>query len=109
MAASAEPAAPPATEPPTCANPNVDAATLDAVAPDTPPIAAQQGISGDVTVLVSLDAQSHVTGARIMRSPSALLNDAALRAARASTFRTEIRDCRPVAADYAFIVEFTTQ
>ncbi len=105
---TSEPTASP-TAPPACAQPNVPAATLDPVAPETPAIAAQQGISGDVTVVVSLDERSRVTGARVVSSPSALLNDAALRAARASTFRTEIRACRPIAADYAFIVEFTTQ
>ncbi len=103
-----EPTAPP-TAPPACAQPNVPAATLEPVAPETPPLAAQQGISGDVTVVVSLDERSRVTGVHVVSSPSALLNDAALRAARASTFRTEIRACRPIAADYAFIVEFTTQ
>ncbi len=101
--------APSATRPPACAQPNVAAATVEPAVPETPPIAAQQGISGDVTVLVSLDEHSRVTGAHVISSPSSLLDDAALRAARDSTFRTEIRDCRPIAADYAFIVEFTNQ
>lgn len=97
------------THPPACSAPNVPAATLDPVVPDTPPLAQAQGISGDVTVIVSLDADSRIIDARIASSPSALLDGAALRAARASTFRTEIRDCRSVAADYAFIVEFSAQ
>lgn len=101
--------APSATRPPACAQPNVAAATLDPVVPDTPPLAQQQGLTGDVTVLVSLDERSHLVTARILKSPSILLNDAALRAARASSYRTEVRDCRPVAADYAFIVEFSAQ
>jgi TonB family protein len=100
---------PAATRPPACAQPNVAAATIDPVVPDTPPLAAEAGISGDVTVLVSLDEQSRVRDVRVVSSPSALLDAAALRAARASTFRTEVRDCRPIAADYAFIVEFTAQ
>src|SRR5437870_5653114 len=83
---------PPPT-PATCARPNVPATTLRAVEPDTPQIAQQQGISGTVQVIVSLDSSSHVTGTRIQTSPSAVLNSAALSAARQSTFQTEIRDC----------------
>jgi TonB family protein len=103
------PSSAPPAQPASCAQPNIPAATIEAAVPQTPPLAAQQNISGLVTVIVSLDAASHVIGARVLASPSALLNDAALQAARTSTFRTEVRDCRPVAADYAFIVEFTSQ
>jgi TonB family protein len=114
--ATPAPATPPPTPTPrptptpaTCARPNVAATTLRAVEPDTPPIAQQQGISGTVQVIVSLDAASHVTGTRIQSSPSAVLNQAALSAARQSTFQTEIRDCKPIAADYIFSVDFTSQ
>jgi periplasmic protein TonB len=117
---TAPPATPaPATPPPptpkptptpvSCARPNVAATTLRAVEPDTPPLAQQQGITGTVQVVVSLDAASHVTGTRIQSSPSALLNNAALSAARQSTFQTEIRDCKPIAADYIFTVDFSSQ
>lgn len=94
---------------PGCARPNVDAETLHAVEPDTPPTARQQGISGTVQVIVSLDEQSRVTAARIQSSPSAILNDAALAAARASVFRTQVRNCKPIAADFVFSVEFNSQ
>jgi hypothetical protein len=92
-----------------CARPNVAATTLHAVEPDTPPMAQQQGITGTVQVVVSLDATSHVTGTRIQSSPSALLNWAALSAARQSTFLTEIRDCKPIAADLIFTVDFASR
>jgi protein TonB len=112
---TAPPATPaPATPKPTptpasCARPNVEATTLRAVEPDTPSIAAQQGISGQVQVVVSLDTNSRVTGTRVMSSPSAVLNGAALSAARQSTFQTRIRDCKPEAADYIFTVDFQSQ
>jgi TonB family protein len=118
---SAPPATPaPATAPPTptprptptpqsCARPNVAASTIRAVEPDTPPMAQQQGIQGTVQVVVSLDANSKVVGTRVQTSPSAILNSAALSAARQSTFQTEIRDCKPIAADYIFSVDFTSQ
>lgn len=48
-----------------------------------PPEAVAQGLEGEVQVLIVLDAQGAVLGARIERSSgSALLDEAALRAAR---------------------------
>ena len=67
-------------------------------------MAQQQGIQGIVRVTVSLNADSRVVGTRIVSSPSAIVNQSALAAARESTFQTEIRDCRPIAADYLFTV-----
>jgi TonB family protein len=92
-----------------CARPNVPAATIHAIEPDTPPMAAQQGISGVVQVRVALDENSHITDMSIFQSPSAILNSAALIAARNSTFQTEVRDCKPIAAEYIFSVEFSSQ
>ena len=99
----------PSPTPLTCARPTVAAMTLRAMEPDTPALAQQQGISGIVHVVVSLDAESRVVGTRIQSSPSAVLNDAALAAARGSQFRTEVKNCEPVAADYVFSVDFTSQ
>lgn len=93
----------------TCARPNVPASTIRASEPDTPPLAAQQGISGTVQVLVSLDTDGKVTSARVQSSPSAILNDAAIAAAQRSQFTPEIRNCRPIAAGYIFSVEFSSQ
>ncbi|MBV8369236.1 MAG: energy transducer TonB [Candidatus Eremiobacteraeota bacterium] len=116
--AAPAPPAPPTQPPPTpkptptplsCARPNVPATTLRAVEPDTPPMAQQQGISGQVQVIVALDEGSHITSVSIGSSPSAVLNQAALSAARQSTFQTEIKDCKPIAARYLFTVDFTSQ
>jgi TonB family protein len=108
-AATPTPTPRPTPTPLSCARPNVPATTLRPMEPDTPPLAVQQGISGTVQVVVSLDAQSRITGTRVQSSPSAVLNAAALAAARGSQFRTEVRNCEPVAADYIFSVEFTSQ
>jgi outer membrane biosynthesis protein TonB len=117
-AAGATTASPAATTPPTprptptplsCARPEVPAATVRTVEPDTPALALQQGVSGTVNVVVSLDAQSRIVATRVASSPSALLNGAALATARGSQFRTGIHNCEPVAADYIFSVEFTAQ
>ncbi len=108
-AATPQPTPRPTPTPLSCARPNVAATTLRALEPDTPTLAQQQGISGIVQVVVSLDAQSRVAGTRIQSSPSAVLNLAALAAARGSQFRTEVKNCEPVAADYVFSVDFTSQ
>ncbi|HWT07342.1 MAG TPA: SIMPL domain-containing protein [Xanthomonadales bacterium] len=85
---------------------NVPASVVQAAPAVTPAFAEQQGIQGPVQVVVSLDTASHVVGARIQSSPSAVLNQAALSAARQTTFQTEIRECRPLAADFIFTVDF---
>jgi len=92
-----------------CSRPNVPPTTVHAASPDLPAMAAQQGISGVVQVRVSLDANSHVVALSIFSSPSALLNAAALAAARASTFQTRIVNCTPVAVGYLFSVEFDSE
>ena len=99
----------PTPTPASCARPNVPATTLRAIEPDTPQMAQQQGISGTVQVIVALDENSKITGTSIQSSPSAILNNAALSAARNSTFQTEIRDCKPIAARYIFSVDFSSQ
>ena len=50
-----------------------------------------------------------VVATRIQSSPSPVLNAPAIAAARGSRFRTEIKDCAPVAAGYIFSVEFSAQ
>jgi TonB family protein len=107
---TAPPATPVPTPPPACKNPNVPPHVVAAAQPDTPPIAQQQGITGDVEVVVTLDANSRQSQPPTVRkSPSRILNAAAIDAARQSRFQTEIRNCTPIAAQYLFIVEFTSQ
>jgi len=60
------------------------------------------GETGSVYVLVSLDADSHVTTARISSSTNPSLNRAADEIARRSTYRTQYRNCHPVPAEYLF-------
>lgn len=57
-------------------------------------------------MVVSLDERSEVTGLKVQRSPSAILNNAALLPARNSTYRTQIRDCRAVRSEYLFTTTF---
>jgi TonB family protein len=82
---------------------------VNAAQAETPPIAQQQGISGEVTVVVSLDENSKLISATVSKSPSAILNQAAINAAKASTYKTRIEACKPVADSYRFLVEFQSQ
>jgi TonB family protein len=110
-ASPAPPTPPPPTPtpPPSCAQPNVDAHVVNPVNPETPAIAQQQGITGEVTVLLSLDENSKIVSATVVKTPSAILNNAALASARQSTFKTKVVNCKPVADSYRFIVEFAAQ
>lgn len=109
--ADAGPIGPPIVAPPptpSCANPNVEAHAIDAVSPDTPQAAQEAGAIGTVQVEVSLAASGAVTSVAVLRSAGfAPLDNAALRAARQSTYAPEVRDCRPVAGDYVFRADFT--
>ena len=93
--------------PESCAHPNMPAETVRAMQPDIPPMAQQQGIQGVVKVLVSLDADSHITDTKIISSPSVILNRSALTAARGSVYQTEIRDCKPIPSQYVFAATYT--
>ncbi|HEY0615868.1 MAG TPA: energy transducer TonB [Candidatus Elarobacter sp.] len=96
-------------EPPSvtaCVVPTFPAYVVHAAPVDTPPMAQQQGIGGTVHVVVSLDADGHVTGVRIQDSPSALLNNPSLFAARNSTYHPAVKDCVPVPSLYVFQADY---
>lgn len=89
-----------------CPRPNVPAQTVRTLEPEYPVDAYVAKVKGVVLVRVVLDDRSRVLWADIVRSASPLLNEVAIHAARGSTFRTEIRTCRPVASEYVFSVDF---
>jgi hypothetical protein len=92
---------------PSCAVPNASPRVVKAADVKAPPAAIAQGISGEVWVLISLDEHSQLVGTPVIqKSPSVILNKAAIEAAQASTYQTEIRDCAPIAEKYIFRVEF---
>jgi len=96
-------ATPPAAD--ACIAQRYPATTLEAALAKpwlVPPMAP----SGRVVVLVSLDEHSRIVGTKVLRTPSPELNMAALQAVRDSRFRTAIVDCKPIAADYIFTVDF---
>ena len=79
---------------PVCTVPDRAPQIVNQVRPDVPAMAQQQGIFGDVVVRVTLDASGAVAAASIWSSPSAILNSAALSAARASTYQAGLQNCK---------------
>ena len=91
---------------PSCVEPDVAPKTLTVVPPVYPAAAAILGITGEVVVLVTLDEHSHIVAVAIDKSPSVLLNNAALEATRASTFQTTVTACVPTGGLFRSIVRF---
>jgi TonB family protein len=92
--------------PAACDHPFEGARVIHAAEPDTPPMAQQQGIKGTVAVAVALDASGNVVSAAIQRSPSAVLNNAAIEAARRSTYGAAVVACKAVPSAYEFVLGF---
>ncbi len=119
--ASAAPAAPaaapakvpvaPPTPPPTpklsCANPNAEAGMSNKVQPEVPEMAQQQGATGTAEVEVSLSASGGVLGTSIYKSTgNQALDQAALGAARQSSYYPAKENCNSVPGHYKFVVQF---
>ncbi len=107
---STPPPAPPPTPKVSCANPNAAASMSNKVTPETPEIAKEQGVSGTAQVKVSLGASGGVLGVSIYKSAgSPALDQAALGAARQSSYIPAKENCTNVSGDYLYTVEFTSQ
>jgi TonB family protein len=83
--------------------------TISAAQPETPAVAQQQGVTGRVTVEVTIDSRGKVVRTTVASSPSQLLNHAAIVAAAQSTFAPAIRSCRPISGTYDFLVDFKAE
>jgi len=85
------------TPPPagTCVIANAPPYVVDLARPSARdvPMETEHGV---VTVAVDLDEASHVVAAKILETASPGLSPSALVAARASTYQTAFRNCRPV-------------
>jgi protein TonB len=79
------------------------------VRPEYPESARRAGLEGEVVVLIQVDEEGEVTGVEVVSSPSPVLANAAIRAARRFTFTPETVDGRPVAATvrktFKFVLE----
>jgi TonB family protein len=87
-----------------CANPNVDVTVTNPVEPDYPASARDLGF-GPVTVevKVTVGAGGNVIGTLVSKSSSNMaIDQAALRAARESTYSARLVDCQPTQGDFLF-------
>lgn len=106
--ASGPPAIPVEPTAPACSDPNAEAKTLIAIAPDSASGDVAAGSNVTAMIKVDLDANGQVVGVSVYASTGSIeLDQAALRAARESTYAPETRDCQPVAGSYLFKVEFS--
>lgn len=101
----------PATAPPgpQCKVPYQDATATNAVQPDYPDSAREMGL-GNVTVEVEVTVgpTGQLTAASIAHSGGNMaIDQAALRAARNSTYAPKIVNCKPVSGTYLFQADFS--
>jgi TonB family protein len=80
---------------PACTTPDRAPHVVNQAQPVSPALAQQQGIAGDVVVQVTFDGSGSVIATSIVSSPSAVLNQAALSAARSSTYQPGLVNCKP--------------
>jgi len=102
-------ATPAATAPPAPAGPVqiTDSDFIHQVTPDYPEIAKDQNIQGDTTVRVTIGPQGQVIAVVISSSSgNPLLDQAALKAARESTFKAPMINGVPTQRDYLIIYTF---
>jgi TonB family protein len=105
---SPSPATPAPTEKPACANPNQEASVTQPVAPDYPDSARDLGL-GAVTVLVQVTVgpTGNLLGEKVYQSSNNMaIDQAALRAARQSSYAPKLVNCQPTQGDYIFRAEF---
>jgi len=92
---------------PSCTAPDVAAHVVNTATAETPEVAQEQGVTGTTQVEVSIDPDGRITATSIYRSSgSQALDNAALAAARQSTYKADVRDCEAVAGSYLFTVVF---
>ncbi len=102
------PTAPPGTPKPACKTPYQDATAVQAVTPDYPDQAREEGLGEvQVTVIVTIAPSGSLENAAIGQgSGNMSIDQAALSAARQSTYAPKIVNCQPVEGTYNFKVTF---
>ncbi len=100
---------PPSPSPSPCVVRNLPATVVHALEPALPALAQQQGITGTVRLVVSLDASGVPLSVKVQSSSSAILNGSAIAAARGSTYRPAVRDCLAVPSTYLFAVTYSNR
>jgi TonB family protein len=85
-------------------------ATVDSIQePDMPPEASAQSISGTVHVQVNVNVHGDIDAAKVLDSPSEVLNEEALRVARAAKMHPAIKSCLAVPSVGTVSIGFAAQ
>lgn len=102
------PTAPPGTPKPACKTPYQDATVVQQAQPEYPDSAREQGLGEvQVAVRVTIGPSGSLVNAAISQSAGNMaLDQAALAAARQSTYAPKIVNCEAVTGDYLFRVTF---
>jgi TonB family protein len=90
----------------TCDRPDDAARTVLVADPEMPDMARQRNVTGTVDVRVDLSETGAVRAVSIAHTPDVVLDEAALDAARRTTYAPEIVDCKAQSGSYLFRVEF---
>jgi protein TonB len=110
VATPGSPATPTPSPKPACAQPHVDAVVTRPADPEYPELARQQGVTGVTQVRVTLTETGGVSDAEVYKSSgNALLDRAAVTAAKQSSYAPEIDNCVKVSGSYLFRAEFAGQ
>lgn len=89
-----------------CLQRSSEAKILKMVVATAPPLAAQNGIGGDVVLSVMLTPSGEVAGVSVVQSTSPLLNGPAIAAARASTYTPRVKNCKRVGSVLRYTAHF---
>jgi TonB family protein len=90
-----------------CRSAHTDAAVLFAAPADMPTIGHEMGFSGTTYLEVDLAPNGKLAATRVVGSSGdALVDAAAISAARSSTFRPETVNCVPISGRYLHVVKF---
>lgn len=102
------PSAPPGTPKPACKTPYQDATAVNPMTPDYPDSAREMGLGEvQVAVEVTIGPSGNLMDAKIAQSSNNMaIDQAALSAARGSTYAPKIVNCQPVVGTYLFKVTF---
>jgi protein TonB len=90
-----------------CAEPIVKPKPIQVIQPAYTPDAQAAGIAGKVRVEITISATGEVTGARVLEGLGHGLDEAALEAARASTFTPATRCGEPVGTTFTIGMRFS--
>jgi TonB family protein len=92
-----------------CPVPDVAGFVVRPELPKVPKAAIEAHVDGDVAVLVVLRTDSTVRSVSILQRSDGMFSEEALRVARETLFRAEVRSCQPIVGRFTFNVHFSRE